>query len=77
MCFHIPTSQTSADSYPILYHDIADQRAILLETRAKFMLQARCYKTGETALSIREVIYGHEHPQTCVARLWLRDLLRF
>ncbi|XP_042439530.1 uncharacterized protein LOC122024877 [Zingiber officinale] len=68
MCFHILGFQTSTDPDSILYRNIVDMRTILLETRAKFMLQGGCYEIGEelyrTTLSIREVIHGHEHPQT-------------
>ncbi|CAL9052043.1 unnamed protein product, partial [Musa banksii] len=71
-CPKNPRSRSSIESDPLIYLDLASLRAILLETRAKLMLQGGQYDIGEqlcrTAVGIKEVIYGCEHPQTQATR---------
>ncbi|KAG1333932.1 hypothetical protein COCNU_03G000510 [Cocos nucifera] len=76
-----PKGQSSIRSDPQLYWDLAHLRAMLLETRAKFMLKGGQYDLGEqlcrTAVSIKEVIYGWDHPETQATFETLEQLLRF
>ncbi|XP_008791271.3 uncharacterized protein LOC103708224 [Phoenix dactylifera] len=75
-----PKGQSSIHSDPLLYQDLAHLRAMLLETRAKFMLKGGQYDIGEqlcrTAVSIKEVIYGWDHPETQATRETLEQLMR-
>ncbi|XP_010917926.1 uncharacterized protein [Elaeis guineensis] len=76
-----PKGQSSVQSDPQLYQDLAHLRAMLLETRAKFMLKGGQYDLGEqlcrTAVSIKEVIYGWDHPETQATCETLERLMRF
>ncbi|WOK98494.1 hypothetical protein Cni_G07206 [Canna indica] len=72
MCLKNPRTHSSIESYQLLYHDLLSLRSIVLELRAKFMLQGGQYKIAEqlykTVVSIKEDIYGNEHPQTQATR---------
>ncbi|ONK67167.1 uncharacterized protein A4U43_C06F16730 [Asparagus officinalis] len=71
-CLRSSGSISTLQSNPLLYRKFAHLRATLLETRAKIMLRGGVYDIGErlcrTAVSIKEVIYGWEHPETVSCR---------
>ncbi|KAF6169802.1 hypothetical protein GIB67_034194 [Kingdonia uniflora] len=65
---------------PVLYQELALLKSSLLETRSKLMLQGGDYDIGEelcrSAIRIREVICGHNHPKTTSLYNILRKLVR-
>lgn len=79
-CFGGSGSRSSLQSNPLMYQKFAHLRATLLETRAKIMLRGGLYDIGErlcrTAVSIKEVIYGWEHPETLSSHETLNRLIR-
>lgn len=79
-CFGSSGSRSTLQSSPLLYQKFAHLRATLLETRAKIMLRGGLYEIGEglcrTAVSIKEVIYGWEHPETMSSRETLDRLIK-
>ncbi|XP_072999409.1 uncharacterized protein [Typha latifolia] len=74
-------NQSIIASDPILYQDLAHLRAILLETRARLMLKGGQYDIArqlcQTAVSIKEVIYGREHPETQSTRETFERVMKY
>ncbi|XP_031503166.1 uncharacterized protein LOC116266192 [Nymphaea colorata] len=64
-----------------LWHEMTLLKATLLETRAKLMLKSGMYDIGEdlcrSALSMRTVVCGLNHPDTISLREMLAKLIRF
>ncbi|KAK1310148.1 hypothetical protein QJS10_CPA08g00075 [Acorus calamus] len=80
-CWRASSAQSKTRFDPTLYEEFALLRASFLEMRTKLMLKGEQYDIGEelcrTAISIREVHYGWEHPETKVMRELMEKLVRF
>lgn len=72
LCLTSAKRRSNAVSNALLHQDLEYLRATILETRALIMLKGGQYDRAEqlcrTAVSIKEVIYGAEHPETLSSR---------
>ncbi|XP_020100317.1 uncharacterized protein LOC109718471 [Ananas comosus] len=66
-CFN-PKRMSSVEPNPLLYCDLERVRATILDRRAMIMMRGCQHDVAEqlcrTAVGIKEVIYGPEHPET-------------
>ncbi|KAF5199839.1 Tir-nbs disease resistance-like protein [Thalictrum thalictroides] len=73
---YTPTKEFNA----CIYHECATLKATLLEIRAKLMLQGGDHAIGQQlcgqSISIREVLYGSDHPETISVCNTMSELFR-